>query len=315
MKKTFSMILVIAALIAAMVVTEVLAAPIQSSVDGKSKKTPGAQLTQNALKHQNQQQPKGKKTQVTQAVDETQVVLEIVKKNVNMRGTIAAIDETQMELTLKDDSVVTILFSTEPSVNKPKGKSKKPTTAPEVTEPVVVTLEPPTGTVVPGEETPAPSVYGLQVGMQVNVKANLMSDGTLVAVKIQVVPGKPVKAYHVGIVTEYTEGESITIETKKGETSTYTLSTATKILPKDRADELKVGSLVTIIAPRNVGGLELIASGIVVHPTALEGEPTGEPTEEPTELPTEVTTEAPTEEPTEATTEAPTEVPTEAPTD
>lgn len=286
MKKTFSTILVLVALITALVVTEAIASPIQSSVDGKSKKTPGAQATANALKHQDQQ-AKGKKTPVTTDT------LEIVKKNVMFKGTIAAIDETQMELTLKDESVVTILFGVDSSIKKPKGKSQKPTQ-----EVIIETLEPPTGTVEPGTETPEPFVYGLGVGMQVNVKANLMSDGTYVAVRIQVIPGKPVKAYHVGVVYAYTPGVSITIGTKKCEFSTYLLTGTTKYLPAERMDQLKVGSLVTVISPRNVTGGPLTAAGIVIHPDkTLNGEETEEPTGEPTEELTEEPTGEPTEEP------------------
>ncbi len=294
MKKTFSTILVLVALITALVVTEVIASPVQPSVDGKSKKTPGAQATANVLKHQDQQnkQPKGKKTPTTLET------LEIVKKNVMFKGTIAAIDETQMELTLTDESIVTILFSVDSSIKKPKDKSRKPTQ-----EVIVETLEPPTGTVEPGTETPEPFVYGLGVGMLVNVKANLMSDGSYVAVKIQVIPGKPVKAYHVGIVYAYTPGVSITIGTKKCEFTTYLLTGATKYLPAGRMDLLKVGSLVTVISPRNVLGGPLTAAGIVIHPDkTLNGGPTEEPTIEPTgdltEEPTEELTEEPTIEPT-----------------
>lgn len=299
MKKTFSTILVLVALITALVVTEVIASPIQSSVDGKSKKTPGAQATANALKHQDQQ-PKGKKT------PETADALEIVKKNVMFKGTIAAIDETQMELTLKDESVVTILLGVDSSIKKPKGNSQKPTQ-----EVIIETLEPPTGTVEPGTETPEPFVYGLGVGMQVNVKANLMSDGTYVAVRIQVIPGKPVKAYHVGVVYAYTPGVSITIGTKKCEFTTYLLTGATKYLPAERMEQLKVGSLVTVISPRDVTGGALTAAGIVIHPDkTLNGGETEEPTEDLTEEPSVEPTEAPgcvlpTLVPTVAPTEAP----------
>lgn len=298
MKKTFSTILVLVALITALVVTEVIASPIQSSVDGKPKKTPGAQATANALKHQDQQ-PKGKKT------PETADALEIVKKNVMFTGTIAAITETQLDLTLKDESVVTILLSTDSSIKKPKSKSQKPTE-----ELVVETLES-TGTVEPGKETPEPSIYGLSVGMVVKVKANQMSDGSYVAVRIQVVPGKPVKAYHVGVVYAYTPGVSITIGTKKCEFTTYLLTGATKYLPAERMEQLKVGSLVTVISPRDVTGGALTAAGIVIHPDkTLNGGETEEPTEDLTEEPSVEPTEAqgcvlPILEPTVAPTEVP----------
>ena len=47
---------------------------------------------------------------------------------------------------------------------------------------------------------------------------------------------------------------------------TFQLTADTKILPAERADQLAVGSLVTLIAPRDPSSEIPIAKGIVIHP-------------------------------------------------
>lgn len=141
--------------------------------------------------------------------------------------------------------------------------------------------------------------------------------GGLVALKVMVIPGKPVKIHRVGVVTAYTAGESITILAKDGQEYTFELSETTKILPKDRVDMLGVGAIVTIISRRDPTGGPLAAQGIVVHPGGtLETEtPTGTVTETATETPTETPTMTPTDTPTATPTDTPTETPTVTPTD
>lgn len=109
-----------------------------------------------------------------------------------------------------------------------------------------------------------------QVGQTAMVQARRDESGNLVARFIQVIPGKPVLMHRVGEVTEYTEGSSITIQAPDGSTYTFTLTADTKILPEDRADELAVGSWVTVIAPRDPAMLGWTATGIVVHPATTE---------------------------------------------
>lgn len=104
-------------------------------------------------------------------------------------------------------------------------------------------------------------------------------------------PGQPTFQHVVGWVTEYSEGSSITILGHDGNTYTFALSEDTKILPKGRADELEIGSRVTIIAPRLPASADWSALGIVVHPAgsgAGSAPPTGTPTTAPT--PTETPT-------------------------
>lgn len=151
------------------------------------------------------------------------------------------------------------------------------------------------------------TLANVNVGVQAAVSA-VQDPATLVltAKSVHVIPGKPVHVHRVGRVTAYTAGVSITIEAK-GELFTFLLTPNTKILPKDRANLLKVGSWVTIISRRDVTGGALTAQGVVVHPEKFAV------TETPTETP--VVTETPTETPTEAPTETPTEAPTETPTE
>jgi len=140
----------------------------------------------------------------------------------------------------------------------------------------------------------------LIVGQKVTIRAMKNESGTLVALSISVVPGKPILVHRVGIVTEYTPAVTITIMDKYGKTFTFLLTDQTKILPADRADKLVVGSFVTIICPRDVTGGSLTATGIVVHPANVEPTETVEGTY--TETPTPTITETPTETPTETAT-------------
>lgn len=139
------------------------------------------------------------------------------------------------------------------------------------------------------------------------------------AVKVQVVPGKPVRIHRVGVVTAYTAGESITILARDGQEYTFELSEATKILPEERVDQLVVGARVTIISRRDPTGGPLAAQGIVVHPAEDEGDdeegtPTVTSTATPTSTPTFTPTATPTNTPTSTPTETPTNTPTNTPT-
>lgn len=180
----------------------------------------------------------------------------------------------------------------------------------------------------------------LQAGMNVIVFGCTDSSGAFTALSIAAVPGRPTKQHHVGVVTAYVAGTSITILAHNGQSYTYLLSPDTKILPNDRASELGVCSLVTVIFPRNRTGGDTWARGIVVHPadvrpaafdfTGCPAVGTGTPeasetvtvtetatetataTETPTALPTDTETPTATETPTETAT--PTDTPTATPT-
>ncbi len=121
--------------------------------------------------------------------------------------------------------------------------------------------------------------------------------------------GLPI-ALHVGWVTAYTPGSSITIQGHNGSLATFSLTANTKILPASRAGELAVGSRVTILARRDPSIHGWIAFGIVVHP-AGSGTGSAPPTATPTATFTPTETMAPTD--TATTTAVPTETPTETP--
>jgi hypothetical protein len=116
-------------------------------------------------------------------------------------------------------------------------------------------------------DTPQVDAFNmLAVGMNVGVQAYHTNEGDLVLETLQVIPGKPTKAHRVGVVTIYKPNVSITIQGSDMGTTTYLVNEMTKILPEDRADLLEPGAIVTIIAPRDVTGGALTASGIVLHP-------------------------------------------------
>ncbi len=156
----------------------------------------------------------------------------------NFKGTIASISEDGKTLVLKlaDGSTVTILIGDNSKLKFP-GSSKKTSES-----------------------------ASLQAGMTVVVQATLNAENQMVARQVHLVPGKPTQLHRVGEVTELTD-TSITVKGLDGQTTTFTRTPDTKILPKDRVDQLKVGATVTIISPRTFVGAPA-AKGIVVHPEA-----------------------------------------------
>jgi hypothetical protein len=107
---------------------------------------------------------------------------------------------------------------------------------------------------------------GMQVGVQASEK-----EGILTARSIHVIPGKPAKSHNVGVVTDYQAGVSLTIAAKDGMSYTFLLSPDVKILPEERISLLTVGAYVTVISPRDVSTVDLIATGIVIHPAVPAG--------------------------------------------
>jgi hypothetical protein len=125
----------------------------------------------------------------------------------------------------------------------------------------------------------AASSSTIQPQDQVVVQAVLSEDQTYRAVRIHVLPAKPEHVHRVGIVTAYTPGVSITVESTPDEddqdegpapagSTTFQISADVKILPAARADQLQVGARVTIISPHSASGETPVATGIVVHPAA-----------------------------------------------
>ena len=150
----------------------------------------------------------------------------------NFKGTITGIDGSGLTLTLKDGSVIALVINENTNIKIPTLKNA--------------------------------TIEGINLESQAVVQARGDDTGALVAKKIQVIPGKPTKIHRVGVVTEYTPGTSITIQGKDG-SSSFTLGTDTKILPKKIAGSLAVGDKVTIISRRNPAGGDLAAQGVVIH--------------------------------------------------
>ena len=155
-------------------------------------------------------------------------------KRKNFKGTVEAISATSLTLTLRDGSSVTISLSAETRIKAPGVKGA--------------------------------TIEIIQPGMEAMVQTIRDQNGNLAARSIMVKPGKPTKIHRVGWVTAYTPGNSITIQAHDGNTYTFAIAEDVKILPADRADELAVGSRVTIIAPRNPATPQGTANGIVIHP-------------------------------------------------
>ena len=153
------------------------------------------------------------------------------------------------------------------------------------------------------------TLANLNLGVNVLVQATQADDGKLTAVQIHIIPGKPAKVHRVGTVTAYTPGVSITVQGKDGGAATFVITTTTKILPAEHASELAVGSVVTIISPRDVTGGPLTALGIVLHVEEDDAEGATEPTQTPTPTPTKTPTATPTQTPTATPTQTPTATP------
>ena len=163
--------------------------------------------------------------------------LKQVGKKYHFRGIIAAASDASITLTLADGSVMTFTMG-------PKVQIKVPTLK-------------------------AAKVTDLVIGLQATVQAEKTDTG-YVARMVIVVPGKPSTGHHVGTVTEYTAGASLTIVDKKGVSTTFKLTAETKICLVDPAAVLAVGSRVTVVAPRDPKVLVQTARAIVVHLDALK---------------------------------------------
>jgi hypothetical protein len=183
-------------------------------------------------------------------------------KKVNFSGEVLAVGDASLTIKTKTGEEVSLLVSEDTSVKIPTLKGA--------------------------------TLADIQVGVRVLVRAAVEEGGAFTALQISVSPGKPAPKHHVGEVTKYETGVSITILAHDGNEYTFLITEETKILPADRADELAVGRRVTIISPRDVTGGPFTAKGIVVHPEADDEEGTGTPEATPTETPTPTVTPSPT---------------------
>ncbi len=157
------------------------------------------------------------------------------KEPENYHGTIASVNASSLTLTLKDGSTLTFAMNADTKVRIPDLGHNA-------------------------------TIADLKVGDVVTVRASQDNTGALVALEIMVEPGKPDFMHHVGTVTDYQPGVSITIQDKDGNPFTFLVTDQTKILPPDRASQLAVGVIVTIVAPRSTESGTPTAMVIVVHP-------------------------------------------------
>lgn len=156
-------------------------------------------------------------------------------KSANYKGTINTVSSTSLTLDLKDGSTITFVLDDNTIIKIPTFGRTTATTA----------------DLLPGS----------------TVAVHAMDDGGVLTARIiLLIPGKPTLIHRVGVVTAYTAGSSITIQASDGNSYTFVITGTTKLLPEDRASQLTVGSTVTIIAPRDVTGGPVTASGIIIHP-------------------------------------------------
>lgn len=233
MKRISVLIVLLAILGLFFTATQVLASPAES-VDAKKTPvhTPGAQATVNAAKTPGAQATARAIQRATEGIGNQH------GKRVNYRGTIASADAASLTLTLADGSSVTFSLTADTRIR------------------------------IPTLGQTAAAAPALIPGAKAGVHAAQDETGALTALAVLVIPGKPVRAHRVGTVTDYQPGASLTIQATDGNTYTFLLTTATEILPADRANQLAAGARVTVIAPRDVTGGVLTAKGVIIHPAS-----------------------------------------------
>lgn len=219
---------------------------LQTSASASQKgpqKTPGAKATEKYEQRASQEAAEAQKTPGAKATEKAEQRAIQGKgnpedkggKKQNLKGTVTAVGEGSLSLELGDGSTVSVALDENTRVKAPSL----------------------------GKEASAADIL---VGARAMVQAVQGEDETLTARRVLVIPGKPATRHHVGVVTAYSPGASLTITAQDGQSYTYALSEGTKILPQKRAGELAVGSRVTVIFGRNVTGGEPLVRGVVVHP-------------------------------------------------
>ncbi len=247
--------------IAALVVTSAIAAPLPTAGG-----VPQAKPTERAH---------GKPTQVGPGEDtskqdaratqraEREAERELRRSRAHYRGAVSAVDPNSISLDTAEGAI-TFAITDKTRINIPSGKGG--------------------------------GAGDINVGSQAVVLAQQEQDDSYTALSIHVVPGKPIHIHHVGTVTSYNPGASITIEGNDGDLVTFVLTADCKILPEERAEDIAVGRRVTVIARRDPSGGPLTAQGIVIHPEveATETAPTVTPIPSDTPSATPQMTETPT---------------------
>ncbi len=226
MKKNWILVVLGVLFIVSLAATQVLASPADDSL---YRRTPDRTPAARATENAERRATQGGGNGQGQGSGNVQ------GERVNFKGVVVSADAASLTVTAEDGSTVTVALTAETRIRVP-------------------TLS--------GEATAA----NLQPGLQVQIQAVRGEDGVLTARAVQVVPGRPTQTHRVGVVTDYQPGVSLTIADAAGQTYTYRLSQETRILPADRADSLRAGARVTVIARRDVTTTEWAAQGIVIHP-------------------------------------------------
>ena len=127
-----------------------------------------------------------------------------------------------------------------------------------------ITIDVNTTTCVRMPPSKGAALSDLAVGMRVGVQTVAGTGANPLAVRIHV--HKPRKATHVGTVTAYTPGVSLSLLPEAGGSElTFALTAGTEIKPWHRADELAVGSEVTVQVLRDFAGPNPPVLRINVH--------------------------------------------------
>lgn len=104
-------------------------------------------------------------------------------------------------------------------------------------------------------------------GDKVAVLAVEVTAGNIVenmALHVNLIPGKPTYIHRVGTIEAYQAGTSITLKDKKGESSTFIITSDTKISFKKGATEVKVGDRATVSARRDPATDQFTVKAILV---------------------------------------------------
>ena len=87
--------------------------------------------------------------------------------------------------------------------------------------------------------------------------------GANAALHVNLIPGKPASVHRVGTVTSYVAGSSIVVTDKKGETSTFVVTSETSVELKKGATGATLGSRVTVVARRDPATDQFTAKAIL----------------------------------------------------
>ena len=124
------------------------------------------------------------------------------------------------------------------------------------------------------------TLANFKVGDRVAVLVVEMNGGWT-ALHVNLIPGKPVHVQRVGIIATYTAASTstpgnITLKSKKGDLSTFVVTTDTKIKFKRGATAVTLGSKATVVARRDPATDKYTATEILVFgPKGHEGNNNG----------------------------------------